>query len=82
VHCVGNNIMDFIAYGRLFKLYYYTLVWDLIILTRLRRMDKIFEFMIDLQFIRNVIRGIIVIMKSYYCYQLLTKCFPTFFSVQ
>jgi hypothetical protein len=31
------------------------------------------ELLIDFEFIRNVIRGIIVIIWSYYCYELLTK---------
>jgi len=30
------------------------------------------EILIDLQFIRNVTIGIIAIIKSYYCYQLLS----------
>jgi hypothetical protein len=36
------------------------------------------ELLTDLEFIRNVIRGIIVIIWSYYWYELLTECFPDF----
>jgi len=37
------------------------------------------EILIDFQFIKNVATGIIVIIMSYYCYQLLTKGFPASF---
>ena len=30
------------------------------------------DIVVDFEFFRNVIRGITVIVKSYYCYQLLT----------
>jgi hypothetical protein len=47
-------------------------------LDNLNRFEKIgmtVELLIDFGFIRNVIKGIIIIIKLYYCYLLLTECY-------